>query len=778
MRLDEAGNSTKDGIEAPASLSSTKGATTTSTISLESDLAKELRSGITAYVNPDTQGFSGVFKQRYSDFLVNEILPSGDVCHLVDIEDGIKRKLAGAEKHSVVSKTENLGVAASSNEKGTSTVSTSSAIEPEIKATASEGNDAPQAQATRLREEQSVKVADNNDHTVEEKTEEIVIPSLSDEDQATLLEVFGEKSKEEILRLWRAVLKHPKRKRKDFEKVYTDVIDDKDLRTKGHQIVRRIFQSKLETTTNDNSSIVVTPALSHDNASKKQEWRERRQAGGQTSGGKLGWAELGGEYLHFTLYKENKDTMEVISFLASRMKLHSRNFAFAGTKDRRGVTVQRISAYRVQSARLAGLGRDLRNAKIGGFKYEPAPLSLGDLHGNEFNITLREAHFDGEEGLAPQERLELATRIARKASSDLKSNGFINYYGLQRFGTFATSTDEIGTKLLQDDCKGAIELILSYTPEVLAAANGEGPENSIPQDDCKRAVALETWQATKSWQKALEMMPRKFSAESNIIKHLGHIKNGKLTQENDYQGAIMTLQRNLRLMYVHAYQSLVWNAAAGHRWNVYGNNVVEGDLVIITSKELKAEDVDEAGELVINPSGNDRATNEGDFVRARPLSKEEAESGTFKIWDIVLPLPGFDVKYPANNVGKFYEEFMSSEKGGKLDPHNMRRKQKDFSLSGGYRKLLARPESLECEVKAYTSDTEQLVKTDLDILSAGSSNEPVAQSEADVAMPDVSEQKLAVILKMQLGSSQYATMALRELLKAGGLKTYKSDFTR
>jgi tRNA pseudouridine13 synthase len=47
----------------------------------ESQLQKELKAGITAYVSPDTPGFSGVLKQRYTDFLVNEILPNGRVLH-------------------------------------------------------------------------------------------------------------------------------------------------------------------------------------------------------------------------------------------------------------------------------------------------------------------------------------------------------------------------------------------------------------------------------------------------------------------------------------------------------------------------------------------------------------------------------------------------------------------------------------------------------------------------------------------------------------------------
>jgi len=49
---------------------------------IDADLEREIRAGITEYVCPDNLGFTGVLKQRYTDFLVNEIGLDGQVLHL------------------------------------------------------------------------------------------------------------------------------------------------------------------------------------------------------------------------------------------------------------------------------------------------------------------------------------------------------------------------------------------------------------------------------------------------------------------------------------------------------------------------------------------------------------------------------------------------------------------------------------------------------------------------------------------------------------------------
>lgn len=613
---------------------------------------------------------------------------------------------------------------------------------------------------------------------------------LSPQDKSTLTAYFEADIIEMVVALYNRILHSPNRRAKEHGSVKSAVIADRAVRTKIHQDLRRIFQSRLESMTDNDGAIAIcamaekprwgSNSTTKDGLARKSQQNKRPQ-----------WQELGGDFLHFTLYKENKDTMEAISWLSRQLKIPMRSFQFAGTKDRRAVTVQRVSVYRVLADRMIGAARTLKQAKIGNFKYQPNELRLGDLVGNEFVITLRNCRFQFDGIGAKMDRLNKVSAVLDKFVRNLHEKGFINYYGLQRFGTFSTRTDTIGVKMLQGNFEEAINAILDFNPASLEVSqNPTCGYDKIAADDSARASAIQTFRETGKSHSALEIIPRKFSAESSIIRHLG----GK-NQDNDYQGALSTIPRNLRLMYVHAYQSLVWNVMAGLRWVEYGAKVIEGDLVLISehanqkNASVKPAEVDDDGEAVVQPDEEDRATNTDDlFERARAVTKEEADSRKYSIFDVVLPTPGYDILYPANEMAEHYKIFMASERGGGLDPQNMRRGWKDISLSGSYRKLIARPMSgVSYEIKTYTDNDEQFVQTDLDKLSRAVNpahthrSRPQASTGAKdglegTACDEKLEPKLAVILRLQLGSSQYATMALRELMGPGGLQTYKPDY--
>ncbi|KAL1598704.1 multisubstrate pseudouridine synthase 7 [Paraconiothyrium brasiliense] len=759
------------------------------------DLERELRAGITEYVCPHNLGFTGVLKQRYTDFLVNEIGLDGAVLHL---------RRAGVEKKKDTGTTEEEAVVAKENANG-NTKRKVEALEESGPVAKVKHEESVVEETTRksgageVQEDGSAPAVDL-ENGIATKGEEMIEPAKEEDafeipeaDIVDLHAIFGETTTKEIITLVRAIRRKEDRKAKDFRPVIAPPITDKDIRTRAHQSLRRIFPNLLESSMEADQSLRIkaVPPKERKGKNKKERGdRSSRENGPDRRKGQLAWEELGGEYLHFTLYKENKDTMEVIGFLGSKLGGGRNPFSFAGTKDRRACTVQRVCVKRQTAERLDHFNKILFSAAIGDYSYEKRDLGLGDLKGNEFVITLRDCHFQNDEALDLEQRLKLANDVVSKAITDFSRGGFINYYGLQRFGSFAASTDTVGLKMLQNNLKGAVEDLLAYSETALAAAEGRLEDSSvlISQDDRNRAKALHIWKTTGRGGAALDILPNKFKAERSIVQHLSsrNSKSGRYDRTSDWQGALMLIPRQLRLMYVHAYQSLVWNTVAGKRWSKYGSNVVEGDLVLVhehKDKEANAEittkdSIDQDGEVVIDPVGADSAlAADDDFERARALTAEEAASGQYTIFDVVLPQPGFDVEYPKNEIGKFYEEFMGSERGGGLDPHNMRRPWREVSLSGGYRKFLARPlKPLEFEVHSYVRNEEQFVETDLQRLRKEDAQEEKGENGADVEMADEADKKIAVVIKLQLGSSQYATMALRELMKAGGVKAYKPEF--
>ncbi|KAI9887088.1 MAG: hypothetical protein M1823_001078 [Watsoniomyces obsoletus] len=844
----------------------------------ELEMMRETEVGITEYISEPTMRFSCTFKKRYTDFLVNEILPSGEVLHLTDVGAPPATQRSETAEHTNMAQEGSATTEKEVTERKEPTGASEPTQAPlneaavdapasEMKASGIESESVPTTETSQAATQESgpestnTSTAEKKESGIESESTEAKETSqaptqeagpdstddsfkLNPNDEAELATYFGPDVVQAVVALYSRVLSG--RLAGQPRMVKLPIIKDRQLRTKLHQSIRRIFSSKLETSTDDNGTIAVSPATAGSRGNSNG-WGS--SAYHQPGRGKDSWRQLGGEHLHFTLYKENKDTMEVISFLARQLELAPKNFDFAGTKDRRAITVQRASVYRIHARRLGGLNRLLRGAKLGGFSYHRSGLGLGDLAGNEFVITLRDCSFPGVDEQDMSAKIKQAGEIVGQAFNNLKTKGFINYYGLQRFGAFAARTDSVGIKILQGDFKGACEDLLSYNPDILVG-DGEGSKKGlISSEDISRAKAIEKFISNGRSHPAVQIMPKKFSAEHAVIRHLGGY-----SRSSDYWGALQMIPRNLRLMYIHAYQSLIWNIVAGERWKRFGDAVIEGDLVLIdrksaeSSKGEKSTENDEA--VGANPSYTGQ---DNDYQRARPLTKAEAESGDFTIFDIVLPTPGFDIVYPNNDLKSVYETVMASDRGGGLDPHNMRRRWRDISLSGSYRKLLARPldnEGVDFEIKTYENENEQLVETDLDRLQKkkkeligndvtdvqnkeaveSTSAEPVTQEhgqkleqnktqnqevmettpaepvnqEAEIdktqekeAMeatptdpvdkeqaqgPDAGKEsptppKIAVILRLRLGTSQYATMALRELLGPGGLKTYKPDYS-
>jgi tRNA pseudouridine13 synthase len=622
------------------------------------------------------------------------------------------------------------------------------------------------------------------------------------EDVAVLEKLAGARFATEIVEMFREAQTAEPDKR--VKPIASDEVDDKYTRGQIHQEVRRIFQSRIDTTTNDTGAIVAT-------AIRDRRGKKRGRGGGGGGGGGGGAKRErkdnrpAGEYLHFTLFKDNRDTMDAVSQIARMLRTKPQMIGYAGTKDRRASTAQRCSVRYTHQRGMAGLNGKLWGISTGDYEYKGAPIHLGDLLGNEFTITLKNCKMVDEDTSKPlSERLEALRANVGVALEHMTEHGWINYFGQQRFGTHQIGTHEIGMLILGDKFEEAVISLLSYDEEIAERAeNGEQAEDASKRDEFARNQACMLFCTRKDIDRAVNLMPRRFAAECCVVRHLTRQPSSK----KDFVGALTHITRGLRSMYLHAYQSYVWNHAASTRWVKHGEKVVKGDLIIVENEAVPlVAGQDQDGDVIINPVEDDDEAP----VRARPLTEEEATSGRYTIADIVLPTPGYEVIYPDNEIGQFYSDFMGREENGGLDPRKMQRMRREFSLPGRYRKVmnrfLANP---SIEFRAYADEKEQMHPTDVDLIkaAAGENGEDARESkkakvdegedskaaagengedarESKKAKVDEGEDskaaasakengeaasaaeptKIAAVVKFQLGRSAYATVTLRELM--------------
>lgn len=74
-------------------------------------------------------------------------------------------------------------------------------------------------------------------------------------------------------------------------------------------------------------------------------------------------------------------------------------------------------------------------------------------------------------------------------------------------------------------------------------------------------------------EEAMDLLDRRDRLEKTILQSLRGSPNG-------YYNAFVAISKNTRYIYIHAYQSYIWNHAVSARLRKFGNKVLIGDLVI------------------------------------------------------------------------------------------------------------------------------------------------------------------------------------------------------
>ncbi|OAY78955.1 Multisubstrate pseudouridine synthase 7 [Ananas comosus] len=582
--------------------------------------------GISCYVS-SLPGFRGVLKQRYADFIVNEVDGDGKIVRLTTVD-----------------------------------------LPPNV-----------------------------DDDKEEEKS-----PSI-DKDYSSEIESFrslcGDADAEALKELLGRISSSPE---SDVLPIILSPDSDKSHRADVHNFFKKNFNFLVTDTVegSDGNERCIRVRFSLKEAGGGSRRGKKRKNTGHSdsndgrpfdSRGSDSWPEHLGKFLRFHLYKENKDTQEALGVIGKMLGIQQRSFGFAGTKDKRSISTQRATIFKLHANRLAALNSRLFGIKVGDFSGVVA---------------------DSEE-------------TVKTAADGLGKNGFINYYGLQRFGSGSVPTHLVGAALLRGEWKDA---------------------------------AREFYKEHGNIDATLRKLPRHLVAERAVLQCLKKCPG-------NYLQALKAIPRTLRMMYVHSYQSYLWNHAVSMRVQKYGvSQVALGDLVyckdsspvdMVKVDSSETEDDLNDGSL-LEESGEEIPDEKVQFVKT--VDSEDLQKGTYTFEDVVLPLPGSRIIYPGNEDGI---SLIESAHGVK-------------------------------ELRTYTDDNISLAETDLDIMSKstpsdltrkelltnGDSAKKLAsqksKGEIDMELSKVDSisnsdallPKMALKMEFTLPASCYATMAIRELQKS------------
>ncbi|MFW5953207.1 MAG: tRNA pseudouridine(13) synthase TruD [Candidatus Natronoplasma sp.] len=258
--------------------------------------------------------------------------------------------------------------------------------------------------------------------------------------------------------------------------------------------------------------------------------------------------ESEGEYSIAKVWSRNWETNRLMKRLSRELSISRENIDFCGTKDKRAITTQWMS-FKCAPEKLNNL--NIKDVEIQEVFTSYRSLNIGAHKRNQFEILIRDLDVE------PEEALRRADNIGKKIEDE---GGFPNWFGVQRFGTLRPVTHIVGKKILEGDFEGAVK---KY---VASPKKGEGKS-------CYKAREF----MENNWnpKKGLSIYPQVLTFERGMLKYL---------QDNpgDFVSALKTLPHNLLMMFVHAYQSYLFNRMVSLRLEKEFplNDALVGDVVL------------------------------------------------------------------------------------------------------------------------------------------------------------------------------------------------------
>ncbi|HDD36284.1 MAG TPA: tRNA pseudouridine(13) synthase TruD [Archaeoglobus veneficus] len=358
-----------------------------------------------------------------------------------------------------------------------------------------------------------------------------------------------------------------------------------------------------------------------------------------------------GNYLIIKVKKKNWDTMNLARVLSNILGISQKRIYYAGTKDKRAIAIQYFSIKNANEEIVEKLKSSrLRDVEIEIVGKSRKAVNLGNLLGNEFSIKIVDVNTNEIE-----EKIEAIKR-------ELMDKGSPNFFGLQRFGSIRYITHEVGKMIVKGRFEDAFWIYVAKPFE------GESKE--------VKKIREELWN-TRDEKFGLRELPKHLRYERLLLQ--------KLREGKDEEGALLSLPKNLKMMFVHAYQSYIFNLLLSERIAEFESlkKIEDEDIVsFISFKQNKKRYYFFKEDYSIVKSNTKRRIK---FL----IDKRRAA--------LALPLPGYETKVEGWCKEKLNEILEKEE----VKLKDFKNKYKEFSSKGSFRSadILAEWTNLSYEIE-------------------------------------------------------------------------------
>lgn len=390
-----------------------------------------------------------------------------------------------------------------------------------------------------------------------------------------------------------------------------------------------------------------------------------------------------GKYLILELVKRDWDTHHFTRTLAKILQISQKRISVAGTKDKRALTTQKISIFDLDASEIEKV--HLKDIELKVLGRSRKSIELGDLWGNDFIITVRSI------ASSPEETKNL---LEKTTGEILAQGGVPNFFGVQRFGSVRPVTHLVGKAVVEGDFEKASMLYIA---------------EPFPDEPDETIKARQFVKETRNFREGLKNYPLRLGHERAMMNHL-------IANPEDFAGSFLVLPKNLYKMFVHGYQSYIYNMILCRRLEkgLPLNQAFEGDIVCFKN---------DAG--LPDSSKTEKVTAETVAAMNRLIKKNRAF--------ITAPLPGYITEFASGIPGEIEQEVLR-ELNVPLEGFNVE-KISEMSSKGMRREVLLKVEP-----------------------------------KFEVANDELNPGKSKAILEFMLPKGSYATTVLREYMKVDPLK--------